>query len=96
MTFCACKTVVMIPKGGGTNFRVIGLVEVLWEAIFVIINCRISSSIQFHDALHGFCAGRGTRTATLEAKLLQQLITMMDMVLHSVFLDLHNTIIQVC
>ena len=30
---CACHTVVMIPKGRGTNFRGIVLVEVLWKAI---------------------------------------------------------------
>ena len=61
---------VMIPKGGGTKFIGIGLVEVLWKAISGIINCRISSSIQFHDALHGFCAERGTGASTLEANIL--------------------------
>ena len=82
--------VVMIPKGGGTNFGDIGLVEVLWKAISAIINLWISSSIQFHDALHGFCAGKGTRTATLEAKLPQKLILMRETVLHSIFLDLRK------
>ena len=73
---CSCQTVVMISKGVGTNFRGIGLVEVLWKVISGIINHRISSSIQFHDALHGFRMGRGTGNATLQAKLLQQLISM--------------------
>ena len=67
------------------------LVEVLWKVISGIINCLISSSVQFHDALHGFCAGRGTRTATLEAKLLQQIISMRETVLHAIFLDLINS-----
>ena len=55
---CALKTVVITPKGGGTNLKVIGLVEVLWMAISTIINHQISSSIPFHDALHGFRVGR--------------------------------------
>ena len=87
---CAWKTVVIIHKGGGTYFRGIGLVEVLWKSISGIINCRISSSIQFHDDLHGFCAGIGTGTTTLKAKLLQQLIAMMETVLHSIFPDLRK------
>ena len=39
--------VVVIPKGGGTDFWEIELVEVLWKAISGIINLRISYSIQF-------------------------------------------------
>ena len=62
--------VVMIPKAGGTDFRGIGLVEVLWKAISGIINIWILSSIHFHDALHGFCAERGTGASTLEANIL--------------------------
>ena len=66
----------MIPNGGGTDFKGIGLVEVPWKAIPGIINYRISSSIQFHDALHGFCAGRETGTAPPKENLLQKLIYM--------------------
>ena len=88
---CVWQTVVMIPKGGGNDFRGIVLVEVLWKAISGIINQRISSSIQFHDDLHGFCAGRGTWTVTIEDKLLQKLITMMETVLHSILLDLRKS-----
>ena len=61
--------------------------EVLWKTISVIINL---SSIQFHDYLHGFRAGRITGTATLEAKLLHQIIAMREMVLHSIFIDLRK------
>ena len=88
---CAWQMVGMILEGGVTDFRGIGLVEVLWKAISGIINCQILSSIQFHDALHGFFAGRVTGTATLEAKLLQQIIAMRDTALYSIFLDLRNT-----
>ena len=88
---CAWQTVVITPKGGGTNFRGIGLVEVLCKAISGIINRRLLSAIQLHEALHGFHAGRGTGTATLEAKLLQQLIAIREMVLHAMFLDLSKS-----
>ena len=54
----------------------------------MILNCRLTSSITFHDILHGFRAGRGTGTATLEAKLLQQLVAMREEVLYVIFLDL--------
>ena len=61
------QTVVLIPMGKG-DYRGIGLVEVMWKVVAVILNCRFTSSITFHDVLHGFRAGRGTGTATLEAK----------------------------
>ena len=80
----------MIPKGGGTDFLRIGLVEVLWKAISGIINRQLLSSIQFHDALRGFCAGKGMGTATLEANLIQQLISIKETVLHAIFLDLRK------
>ena len=68
----AWQAVVLIPKGKKDNWD-IGLVEVMWKVVAAIINRRFTSSITYHDALHGFRAGCGTRTATLEAKLLQQL-----------------------
>ena len=80
----------IITKVGGTNFRGIGLVEVLWKATSGIINHWISSSIQFHDVLHIFHMGRGTGNATLNTKLIQQLIAMRDTVLNSIFLDLRK------
>ena len=74
------QVVVLILKGKG-DYRGIGLVEVMWKVMAVILNCRLTSSITFHDVLHGFRAGRGTGTATLEAKLLQQLAAMREEVL---------------
>ena len=44
----------------------------------------------FHDALHGFRAQRGTGTACIEAKLLQQLSKMVQKTLHFIFLDLRK------
>ena len=66
----------------------IGLVEVMWKVVAVVLNRRFTSSITFHDVLHGFRAGHGTGTATLEAKLIQQLASMSEEVLYVIFLDL--------
>ena len=64
------QAVVLIPKGK-KDYRGIGLVEVMWKVVAAIINRRLTASISYHDFLHGFRAGRGTGTATLDAKLLQ-------------------------
>ena len=70
-----CQEVVLIPKGG-EYYRGIGLVEVLWKVVVVILNSRFITSIAFHNVLHGFRAGRSMGNASLEAKLLQQLTSM--------------------
>ena len=83
----AWKTVVPIPKGGG-DYRGIGLVEVIWKAVAVIINRRFTAFITYHDYLYGFWAGCGTMTSTLEVKLLQKVATVREAVIHAIFLDL--------
>ena len=42
------QAVVLIPKGEG-DYRGIGLVEVMWKVVAVILNGRFTSSITFHD-----------------------------------------------
>ena len=64
------QTVVLIRKVK-KEYRGIGLVEVTWKVAAAILHCRLTTAITYHDALHGFRVGRGTGTATLEAKLLQ-------------------------
>ena len=81
------QAVVLIPKGK-KYYRGIGLVEVVWNVVAEILNRRFTSYITYHDALHGFRAGRGTGTATLEAKLFQQLAAMREEVLYVIFLYL--------
>ena len=60
----------------------------MWKVVVVIINRRFTSSITYHNVLHGFRAGCGMGTATLEAKLIQQLVAMREEVLYVIFLDL--------
>ena len=62
--------VVLIPKGNSGEFRGIGLLEVLWKIIEKVLDARLSS-IELHDCLHGFRAGRGCGTGIMEAKLVQ-------------------------
>ena len=83
----AWQTVVLIHKGKG-EFRGIGLLEVTWKLMTVILHRRLTTGLQLHDVLHGFREGCGTGTATLEAKLLQQLADMREEVLYVIFLDL--------
>ena len=52
-----------------------------------ILNHQLTASITFHNVLHGFQVGRGTGTASLEAKLLT---AMSEEVLYVIFLDLHK------
>ena len=81
--------VVLIPKGEKDYHR-IGPVEVTWKVVAAILNRRLTASITYHNFLHRFRAGRGTGTATLEAKLLQQLAALREEVLYVIFLDLHK------
>ena len=61
------------------------------KVVAEILNRRLIASITFHDSLHRFWAGRGTGTATLEAKLLHQLAALKEEVLYVILLDLHKT-----
>ena len=66
-----------------------------WKVIESIINWRIASKIIVHDAFHCFRARRGTGTACIQAKLLQQLSKMVQKTLHFIFFDLrkaYNTV----
>ena len=64
--------------------------EVLWKVVAPILNGRITASITYHFFLHGFWAGRGIGTSTLEDKLLQQLVAMSEEVLCVISLYLHK------
>ena len=83
------QAVVLISKGK-KDYRGIGLVEVMWKVVAAILNRRLTASITYHDFLHGFRAGSGKGTATLEAELLQQLAALREEVLYVIFLDLHK------
>ena len=60
----------------------------MWKVVAAILPRRFTTAINYHNFLHGFWAGCGTGTATLKAKLLQQLAAMREEVLYVIFLDL--------
>ena len=55
-----------------------------------MINHHLTTNIAFHDIFHVFQACRDTETASLEAKLIQQLTTVRGEVLYVIFLVLHH------
>ena len=69
------QAVVLITKGKGDYCGIV-LVEVMWKEVADILNLWITVSITYHDFLHGLREGRGTGTATLEAKLIQHLVAL--------------------
>ena len=80
---------VLLPKGGG-DYHGLGIEELVWKALTVILNCRFATSITYYDSLHGFRSGRGTGTASLEVKLLQKVMSTREEVLYMVLMDLHK------
>ena len=54
----------------------------MWKVVAAILHRRLATAITYHDFLHGFWAGGGTGTATLEDKLIQQLAAMREEVLY--------------
>ena len=70
----------MLLQGGG-DYHGIGLVEVVWKAVTVILNFCFSASITYHDSLRGFRSGRSTGTAPLEVKLFQKVMDKREEVL---------------
>ena len=68
------------------EFRCIGLVEFLWKIITGLLNLHFTSSIGFHDVLHGLRVEDGTGTASLEANMLQQLTAVRGAFIHDIFL----------
>ena len=85
---CTWQAVVLISKGASRDFRGIGMMELLWKTVTSLLNLRLTTTIKLHDVLQGFQAVQGTGTASLKAKLIQQLSAMREAVLFKVFLDL--------
>jgi Reverse transcriptase (RNA-dependent DNA polymerase) len=79
---------VLIPKGVPDQYRGIALLEIAYKLVSSIINRRLVKAIPFHDAIHGFRAGRGTGTAIIRAKLLMQLAQRQTKPIYMLFLDL--------
>ena len=83
------QAVVLILKGGD-DYHGTGLVEVMRKAVKVILNFYFAAYITSREYLHGFWSGRSTGTASLEVKLIQKIMDMLEEVLYIIFLDLHK------
>ena len=59
---------VLLPKGN-TETRRIGLIEVLWKVMKVIIDSWSKTAVAFKDALHVFLVSRGMGTAIMELNI---------------------------
>ena len=68
----------------------IRLLEVVWKVVEAVIDTRINTVVQFHDVLHGFCAGRGTGTSIMELKITQELESVDQYSLFLVLFDLRK------
>ena len=82
------SVVVLIPKGSN-DYCGIGLLEVAWKVLEVVLDGRMKG-IDLHDSIHGFRQKRGCGTGTMEAKLVQQLAFIEQCPIYSLFLDLRK------
>jgi hypothetical protein len=80
------EIIILLPKGGG-NYRGIGLLEPCWKAVEKII-VKPLALIEFHDCLHGGLPKRGTGTASIKAKLVQQLVWWDQCPFYEIYVDL--------
>ena len=58
------QAIVFLPKIL-RDFCAIGMVEVLWKAIYIVLGSFLGKAIEFHDVLHVFQDKRGTGTASI-------------------------------
>ena len=56
-----------------------------------MVNHQIGVTVNFHSVIHGFQAGRGSGTASLEANLLHHMMTMREEFLYEVFIELQKS-----
>ena len=80
---------VLIPKGTIYTWS-IGLLETLCNVVEALIDTRLHASIQFHDILHRFRAGRGTGTAIMELNIAKEFSIIDHNPLLLVFLDIRK------
>ena len=88
-TKLGCTVLVLILKET-TNTWEIGLLELVWKVVKVVIDNRIKLVVKLYDVLYVFCAGMGTGTAIMEHKLVQELASVDQDPLFSVLLDLRK------
>ena len=78
-----------MSKGIG-EYRGIGLIEVMWKVISVIIDRHLANSIKFHDIQHCLWANIGMGATNFDSNILQKIPGLFQKVLHEIFIYLHK------
>ena len=86
---CTWQMVLLSPKGN-RNFQVVGLVEVIWKMVSVIINREIGTVVWFHEILHGLLTSWKKWIDSLKSKTPQHMMKIREEVLYNLFLDLQK------
>jgi Reverse transcriptase (RNA-dependent DNA polymerase) len=79
---------VLVPTPGNKGFRGIALLVTIYKIMSMIIHRRLTSTINLHESIHGFCTQRGTGTAITNIKLLMQSIQRDINPMYMIFLDM--------
>jgi uncharacterized protein (DUF433 family) len=79
---------VRVPKPGNKGYRGIALLETIYKVMSMIIHRRLTSTINLHESIHGFCTQRGTETSIMNIKLLMQSIQRDINPMYFIFLDI--------
>lgn len=82
------STLVLIPKPNIRDYRGIGLLEIIWKIMTIIIDNRLQSAVEFQDEIHGFRKGRGTGTSIRYNVLLCQKSNINGKTLKQIYIDL--------
>ena len=83
-------TLVIIPKDDKGGVGGIGLLETIHKLISAIINLRISLTVEFCEAVHGFRQRRGCFRAIGETKIRMQKAACEGTTVFQIFLDLRK------
>ena len=83
-------TILVLIKKGATKTQGIRMLETLWKVVDSLIDIRLHASLQKHDIIHRFRAGRGTGMAIMGLNLSQELASIDQDPLFLVLLDLRK------
>ena len=83
-------TVLVLVTNINSDTQEIGLLEIVYKVLEVVIDTRVNAIVQLHYVFHGFHGGRLTGTNIMELKILQDLASVDQDPLFLVFLDLRK------
>ena len=81
---------VVLIKKGEADFWGIGIIEVLWKKVVVILKLHLGASITPPNVLYGLNDGIGMGNSPIEVKKIKKLRDMREEVLYKILLNLHK------